>query len=82
MATTLQRELDTFRRELPGLLAVEGNRGRYVLISGDVVAGVYPTFEAGVEAGYDRFGFQRFMVKEITDNEVPRFFPRSLTKCP
>jgi hypothetical protein len=81
MSTTLDKELGTFRRELPALLADPTNRGLFALVHGDEVAGLYPTFEAGLSAGYDRFGLDRFMVKEVTDHEEPRYFPRGL-RCP
>ena len=75
MAGTLDRELDTFRRELPNLLADPANRGQFARSGARAVAGVYPTFDAVLAAGYDRFGLDPFLVKEVTENrEVPRYF--------
>lgn len=81
MSTALDTEMDTFRRELPKLLADPANRGKFALIHGDAVADIYPSFEAGLAAGYDRFGLDPFMVKEITDTERPLYFSRNL-RCP
>ena len=81
MSRTLDQEMSAFRRELPNLLAEPGNRGMFALVHGDEVAGLYPSFEAGLSAGYDRFGLETFMVKEVTEHEEPRYFPRNL-RCP
>lgn len=81
MAATLDRELETFRRELPNLLADPANRGQFALVGGTAVAGVYPTFDAALAAGYERFGLDPFLVKEVTEHEVPRYFSRNL-RCP
>lgn len=74
----LEAELDTFRRELPGLLASPENRGKYALVHGDAVAGLFPTFDDALSAGYDRFGLVPFMVKELTDIEHPGYVSRNI----
>lgn len=79
MASIFERELATFRRELPCLLRDENNRGKYALIYGDRVDSIWDTVEQAVEAGYDRFGFEQFMVKEITEHEKPLYFSRNLS---
>lgn len=76
----LERELEAFQRELPNLLRDEANRGKYVLIHGDEVRGVWPTVDDALEAGYNAFGLDPFLVKEITDAEKPRYFSRSVTR--
>ncbi len=79
----LERELETFLRELPRLLADPANRGRFALVHGDSVDSLWPTLEAGLEAGYLRFGVEPFMVKEITEHEETQYFSRNLFKrCP
>lgn len=79
MVTTLARELAAFRKLLPQLLADPAHRDRFALIHGDAFAGSYPTFDAALAAGYDQFGLDPFMVKEITEHEVPKYFSRNLT---
>jgi hypothetical protein len=81
MAMALETESATFQRELSTLLEDPANRGQFALVRGDNVAGVYPTFEAALSAGYDRFGLDPFLVKEITEHEEPRYFSRNL-RCP
>jgi hypothetical protein len=71
----LERELETYRKHLPELL---GQQGKYVLISGDKVDSIWDTQEDALQAGYDRFGLEPFLVKEIAEVEVPRFFSRNI----
>ncbi len=78
----LERELETFRRELPHLLQGEGNRGKYALVHGDKVDSVWDTVDQALEAGYDRFGLEPFLVKQVTEHEEPRYFSRGIKRCP
>jgi hypothetical protein len=83
MSTTLETELETFRRELPRLLTDPANRGKYVLIKGDKVLGVYPTLREAVDAGYGLVGVSTpFLANRIIEHEEPLYFPRNLTRCP
>lgn len=81
MTVALEKELETFRRELPALLRDAANLGQFALVHGETVAGLYPTFEAALSAGYDKFGLEPFLVKEVADREEPRYFSRNL-RCP
>lgn len=81
MAVALEQERATFQRELAGLLADPTNRGRFALVHRDVVADLFPTFEAALEAGYDRFGLEPFMVRIVVEHEEPQYFSRNL-RCP
>jgi hypothetical protein len=65
----LEREMETYRRELPGLLA--RGEGKMVLIFGDQVEGVFETRDDALRAGYDRFGLVPLLVKEVRANEEP-----------
>ena len=73
---SLERELETYRRELPRLLQ---EKGKFVLVHGDEVAGVFDTEEEAVAVGDDRFGLAPFLVQQITEKEQPRFVPYDLT---
>ena len=64
----LEKELETYRRELPHLLKQEG---QFVVISGDEVLGAWPTYSAALTAGYQRYE-DHFMVKQIQAKEQPR----------
>lgn len=77
----LDREMETFQRELSNLLRTESNRDKFVLIHDDKVDSVWSTVEEGLDAGYERFGLDIFLVKKITDHEKPIYFSRNLTRC-
>jgi hypothetical protein len=81
MAVALEKELETFQRELPVLLADPARRGKFALVHGEIVAGCFPTFEEALAAGYEQFGLAPFLVKEVTDHEEPLYFSRNL-RCP
>ena len=68
-------ELATFERRLAELLA---DAGRFVLIKGHDVAGVFDSYQDAVTAGYERFKLQQFLVKQITPVQRISFFGRDL----
>ncbi len=78
----LEQELRTFQNELPDLLQDVDKRGKYALVHKDTVDSVWPTVDDALAAGYDRFGIEPFMVKEITEHEKPQRFSRRVTRCP
>lgn len=72
----LDRELETFRRELP-LLLKEGYGGQFALIQGDQLWGVWPTCEEALAAGYERFHPDvAFLAREIVLHRKPLYFSR------
>jgi hypothetical protein len=81
MAVVLERELATFRRMLPSLLSSPGGPGQYALVHGDQVVGLYPTFDAAADAGYDQFGLSPFLVKQVAAHEEPKYFSRNIAPC-
>jgi hypothetical protein len=83
MAVALEREIELFKRELPGWLTDPAKVGQYVLIGGDPakVVAMYPTFEAALAAGYEEFELGSFLVKQVVEREEPRYFSRNL-RCP
>jgi hypothetical protein len=76
----LEREMETFARQLPDLLKDPQNQGQFALVRGNEVAGIFPTFDAALSVGYDKYQLDPFLVKEVTERELPRYFSRSL-KC-
>ncbi len=64
----LGREWDAYRREAGRLLS-EGQAGRFVLIKGEEILGLYDTWEAAREVGLQRFLMQPFLVHEIRAEE-------------
>jgi hypothetical protein len=65
---TFAKEWAAYKREMPRWLA-EGQQGRFVLIKGDEVIGLWDTFREAVDTGRERFGMVPFMVHEIQEWE-------------
>ena len=68
-------EWKTFKREVQRLLR-EGHEGRYAVIKGDQIIGVWDGEWDAVEAGRDRFWPAPFMVEKIKYRERPVRIPR------
>jgi hypothetical protein len=75
----LEREIDTYRRKLPELLA---DKGKFVVIHGEDVVGVYGTFDEALREGYERFGDEPFLARLIREVEPIPYTPRALKPCP
>lgn len=76
----LEKELETFNRELPNLLAEEG---KYAVIAGDQIMGVYVSYEDALKVGYEKCELKPFLVKKIQAIEQVQFFTRDLVfPCP
>jgi hypothetical protein len=58
----LEKELATYKRELPKLLT---NIGKFALIHGDEVSGVWETYLDALQEGCRLFGLEPFLIKEI-----------------
>lgn len=77
---TLERELLAYSQKLPSLLA---QQGKYVLIHGEEVVGIYDSYEDALKFGYGKFNLDPFLVKQIAPAERVSFFTRDLgTACP
>jgi hypothetical protein len=63
-------EWNTFCRELTRLLA-EGNEGRWAVMRGDEIVGVWDTEGEALTAGYERCGQAPFLLQPITREERP-----------
>ncbi len=59
-------EWQTFRRELPRLLA-EGHEGTWALIKGDKIIDLFTTLDEGYLAGRTRYLFQPFLVQPVRE---------------
>jgi hypothetical protein len=69
----LERELRTYEREQPALLDDEG---RFALVQGDTLLGVFDTYADALDGGYDRCGLKPFLVKQISAVERALWFTR------
>ena len=75
----LEKEMETYQRELPNLLSQEG---KFVLIQGGNVIEVFDTYEDALKAGYKQAGLSPFMVKQIQATEQVQFITRDVgTPC-
>ncbi len=76
----LEKELETYKRELPALVAA--SRGKFVLIHDSQVAGVFDTYADAIRVGYEKFGLTPFLVKQINAMETVQHFTRDIGLCP
>jgi hypothetical protein len=65
----LDQELETFRRELPRMLAE--HPGEWVLIHGDEVVGFWPDEGPAYDAGAEQFGPEPFLVDKVQESQQP-----------
>jgi hypothetical protein len=75
----LKTELETYEREKPRLAAE--SEGKFVLIQGSEIAGIWDTYLDALSAGYANFKLTPFLVKQIEGIERVHFFTRDLV-CP
>jgi len=64
----LYSEWETYRREVGRLLA-EGHEGRWILIKGEEIIGIWDTEAEVLDEGYKRFLLQGFMIHQILTRE-------------
>ena len=74
----LEKEQAAYERELPKLLP---NEGKFVLIHGEQVAGIFDTYHDALKVGYDRFKLDPFFIKQISAVEKVQFFTRDMLEC-
>ncbi|HEV3255299.1 MAG TPA: hypothetical protein VG013_00335 [Gemmataceae bacterium] len=61
-------EWTSYRREAGRLLG-EGREGKYLLIKGAEIVGIWDTQEDATAEGYDRYGHQPFLVHQLRERE-------------
>jgi hypothetical protein len=64
----LAAEWETYRREV-GRLLEEGQEGKYALIKGDQIIGIYETWDEAREVGLEKFLLQPHTVRPILSRE-------------
>ena len=74
----LQAEVDTYNRLLPTLL---NNQGKFALIKGGELVGVFDSYQDALQAGYQKFALAPFLVKLIAPAGQVAFFTRDLKQC-
>jgi hypothetical protein len=73
----LEKELQTYQRELSSLLA---NEGQFVVVSGDNVLGLFSNYEDALKIAYEKCGTNPFLIKKIQAIEQVQHFSRSLNE--
>ena len=74
----LEKELETYRNKLSELKQSEG---KFVLISGDTIVDIFVSYEDALKEGYNKFGIQPFLVKQIRSLENVQFISRNVKIC-
>ena len=68
-----EQELRTYQEHLPGWAEYEG---KYVLIYGKDVVDFFSSYDDALKAGYEKFGLEPFLVKQIHALEQIHFISR------
>ena len=76
MAQVLDTELETYAKNRDQLIGT--SEGKFVLIRGDQVIGVYDSKMDAIAQGCQKFGNVPFLVKQVVKVEVPQNFISSL----
>ncbi len=77
----LQSELDTYEAHRSELVDRHG-AGKFVVIQGGSVVGVWDTYDDALKSAYQEFGVDTpFMVKKIEAIEGIQFFSRDIAAC-
>jgi hypothetical protein len=69
----LEREIETYKSKLPEL---HDHEGKFVLIHGDDLVDICSTYDDAIKEGYQRFGLEPFLVKQIHAIEHVQFISR------
>ncbi len=72
----LEKELETYQRELPNLIGQHA--GKFVLIGGDKVSGTWETYRDALQEGYRLYGLKPFLVKQIQATEIVHHMMRDI----
>ena len=74
----LEREIETYNRELSTLLA---QQGKYAFIKGSDLVGTFDSYQDALTAGFQKFGLEPFLVKLIAATGHVACFTRALQPC-
>ena len=75
MAEALQKERETYEKMKHDLLPDEG---KFAVISGDQLLGVYANYEDALKIGYEKCQLKPFLVQKISATEPVNFFSRDV----
>lgn len=69
----LEKEIETYNANLSSW---EQHEGQFVLIHGSTLVGFYGAYEQALSVGYERFGIEPFLVKQVMRSERSHFVSR------
>ena len=69
----LEKEIETYNTKLSSWAAREG---QFVLIHQDTVVGFYHAYDQALRVGYEQFGIEPFLVKQVMQTERSHFVSR------
>ena len=69
----LEKELETYKREFHNLSADDG---KYVLIHESDVVDIFTSYDDALKDGYQKFGLNPFLVKQIQAVEQVQYITR------
>ena len=78
----LEREKATYRKLLEDREHANEHHGEYVLIHGEEVCGYFSSYSDALHEGYDKFGLESFMVKQVSLVEQAHLITRFFDPCP
>ena len=76
MADILESELKAFEQHKSELIG--SSKGKFALVKGNTVVGVFDAEMDAIRQGYERFGNVPFLVKQIVEVEEPEVFTSGL----
>ncbi len=76
MVQVLEKELQTYEANRQKLIGT--SKGKFVLIKGSEIAGVFDTHIDAIRQGYDKYGNVPFLVKQVLEVETPQNFTSNL----
>ncbi len=71
----LEKEITVYNKQLPSLLKDEG---KFVVIYGEDIIGVYSAYDDALKAGYEKALLNPFLVKKIRGTELIAHFTREI----
>lgn len=74
----LEKELETYKAKLAELA---GSEGKFALVQGQEIVGIFDTYADAIKEGYAKFGLTPFLVKQIQAVERVQFVSRFVDPC-
>ena len=75
----LDTERRTYDAALPDML--KAGEGQFVVIRGENICKILPTYEDALNWGYEQFGLEPFLVKQVCAVEPVAFLSRYAGLC-